>query len=226
VIVKVLTKMSSMVRIRGYTMLRRAENLVVALFVKKKRIFKMKLLTFLLVLFVVLPSVSFARDVVDYLNHWYKLPEDSLIINTNNTWILVNRSEITLYLMMDSDTIWKAKCGIGTGKVLEYEDKVWQFGTPEGERKVIKKIINPVWIKPDWAFIEEGKPIPPESDTSRYVREHLGKYKLDLGDDVGIHGIRGDKVEGRVSHGCIRLNDEDLEIVWRYSKVGTKVLIK
>lgn len=207
-------------------MLRRVASLVVALFVKKIRIFKMKPLIFLLALIVVLPSVSFARNAVDYLNHWYKLPEDSITIDINRTWILVDRAEITLYLMIDADTILKAKCGIGTGKVLEYEDKIWEFGTPEGERKVIKKIINPVWIKPDWAFVEEGKPIPPENDTSRYVRNHLGKYKLDLGNDVGIHGIRGDKVDGRVSHGCIRLADEDLEIVWKFAQVGTRVLIK
>lgn len=193
----------------------------------------MKFLAFILVLFIILPSVGYARNVVDYLNHWYKLPEDNSLIDINKTWILINKAENTLYLMINSeylminsDTVWKAKCGIGTGKVLQYGNKSWHFETPKGWRKVIRKIVNPVWIKPDWAFIEEGKPIPLPNDASRYIREHLGNYKLDLGGDVGIHGIREEKVEGRVSHGCIRLNDKDLEIIWKYSKVGTKVLIK
>jgi len=186
----------------------------------------MKFFVLILMLFIALPSVSYARNVVDYLNHWYRLPEDSLTINIDKTWILINKSEIVLYLMMDSDTVWKAMCGIGTGKVLKYGNRIWKFDTPKGERIVVKKIVDPVWVKPDWAFIEEGLPIPSEHNPSRQVRGHLGKYKLDLGGDVGIHGIRGEKVEGRVSHGCVRLKDEDLEIIWRYSKVGTKVLIK
>ena len=184
------------------------------------------LIFYIFIFFIVLSSLGYARNAVDYLNYWYRLPEDSSAIDIDNTWILINKSEITLYLMMDQDTVWKAKCGIGTGKVLKYGNKVWNFETPKGERKVVRKIIDPVWIKPDWAFIEEGLPIPSKNDPVRYVRNHLGKYKLDLGGDVGIHGIRGDRVEGRVSHGCIRLEDKDLEVIWKYSKVDTKVLIK
>jgi L,D-transpeptidase ErfK/SrfK len=148
------------------------------------------------------------------------------MIDSTKTWILIDKLSQTLYLMEESDTIWKAECGIGTGKVLRQGDKVWRFGTPSGERKVVAKIRNPVWRKPDWAFIEDGKLIPSSNDPSRIVRNHLGKYKLDLGDEVGIHGIRGARVYGRVSHGCIRLEDADLEIVWRNGMVGTKVVIR
>ena len=160
---------------------------------------------------------SYGVGIVDYHDR---------TIDSTKTYILIDKTSQTLYLIIDADTIWKAKCGIGTGKILKYGNRVWRFGTSSGERKVVVKIQNPIWRKPDWAFIEEGKPIPPPNDPSRIIRNHLGKYKLDLGGEVGIHGIRGASAHGRVSHGCIRLEDKDLEMVWRNVMVGTKVVIR
>jgi len=49
---------------------------------------------------------------------------------------------------------------------------------------VLGKERNPVWIRPDWSYVEENMPVPAENDPDRIVREVLGKYALILGMDT------------------------------------------
>ena len=54
----------------------------------------------------------------------------------------------------------------------------------------------------------------------------MGKYALDLGDRVMIHGTNDPKSIGRrVSHGCIRLPHDMLKVLWKEAAVGTEVYI-
>ena len=114
----------------------------------------------------------------------------------------------------------------GTEKVLEHGEDFWLFHTPRGHLKIVRKIEDPVWTKPDWAFIEAGEPIPPPNSPKRLVKNFLGKYALALGDGIMIHGTTDKKSLGRrASHGCIRLPADLLANIWKLSKVGTDVYI-
>jgi lipoprotein-anchoring transpeptidase ErfK/SrfK len=54
----------------------------------------------------------------------------------------------------------------------------------------------------------------------------MGKYALDLGERVMIHGTNDPKSIGRrVSHGCIRLPNDMLKLMWKEVEVGTEVYI-
>ena len=100
------------------------------------------------------------------------------------------------------------------------------FYTPFGVRKVLRKATNPVWKKPDWAFIEDGMPIPSANDPSRWETGTLGAYKMEIGDGYMIHGtIYKRRMGMSVTHGCIRLLDDDLEAVYKAMEVGSKVYI-
>jgi hypothetical protein len=80
-----------------------------------------------------------------------------------------------------------------------------------------------VWHKPDWAFIEEGLPVPPRGHSSRYEPNVLGEYALTLGDGYMIHGTLYQRLIGSpVTHGCVRILDEDLEVVYKTLPVGAK----
>ena len=100
------------------------------------------------------------------------------------------------------------------------------FVTPRGEFHVISKAENPLWRKPDWAYVEEGKPIPPPDDPARLVQGELGGYVLNLGDGYLIHGTKDERVLGRpASHGCVRLGAADLKRLYEQIQIGTKVFI-
>jgi L,D-transpeptidase YbiS len=103
--------------------------------------------------------------------------------------------------------------------------KVWTFDTPLGERRVIRKVRDPIWTKPDWAFVEEGFE-PPENYSLRVDRVSLGDYALYLGDGYIIHGTLFQTLLGQgVTHGCVRLGDEDLEFVYQTIPVGARVYL-
>ena len=85
--------------------------------------------------------------------------------------------------------------------------------------------MNPIWIKPDWAFIEEGEPLP-RSYRERVEPDMLGDYAMDLGDGYLIHGTLFKRALGMsVTHGCVRVGDEDLEAIFNAVRIGTRVYI-
>lgn len=142
------------------------------------------------------------------------------------TIITVDVSTNTAYLFRDGQLIRKSAAATGSDKVLRKGRKVWWFRTPRGRHTIVRKVVDPVWTKPDWAFIEEGKPVPPPDSPLRKEKGTMGKYALDLGDRVMLHGTNDPKSIGRrVSHGCIRLPNDMLKVLWKEAEVGTEVYI-
>ena len=140
--------------------------------------------------------------------------------------ITIDVSTNQAYFFRDGALVRKSKAATGSDKILRKGRKVWWFRTPRGRHAVVRKVKDPVWSKPDWAFVEEGKPIPPPDSPLRKERGTMGKYALDLGDRVMIHGTNDPKSIGRrVSHGCIRLPNDMLSLLWKEVEVGTEVYI-
>jgi lipoprotein-anchoring transpeptidase ErfK/SrfK len=68
--------------------------------------------------------------------------------------------------------------------------------------------------------------IPPTSTNARRYKEILGTHRLNLGDGYALHGTNAPSTIGRsVSHGCVRLRNEDIETLYRMIPVGTAVYI-
>lgn len=130
------------------------------------------------------------------------------------------------YLFEDGQLVKKSKAATGSDKILRNGRKVWWFRTPRGRHQVVRKIVDPVWTKPDWAFIEEGKKVPPPDHPSRKQKGKLGKYALDLGEGILLHGTDDPSSIGRrASHGCIRLPKDMLSEMYKRAPVGTEVWI-
>ena len=68
--------------------------------------------------------------------------------------------------------------------------------------------------------------IPPYGTDNRRVTGELGPYALDLGDGYMIHGSIDEAAFGQArTHGCIRVNDDDLRWLFENVPVGTRVRI-
>jgi hypothetical protein len=84
-------------------------------------------------------------------------------------------------------------------------------------------------ITPGVEIVFDGKIYMPPLDThQRRVPEALGPYKIDLGDAYLIHGTNPyteDTVGQAVSHGCVRLDNADLEKLYPLVARGTPVYI-
>jgi lipoprotein-anchoring transpeptidase ErfK/SrfK len=68
--------------------------------------------------------------------------------------------------------------------------------------------------------------VPPYGTTARRYMGVMGTRRLELGDGYGIHGTDHPESIGQsVSHGCVRMRNEDIEKLYPMVQVGTPVYI-
>jgi L,D-transpeptidase catalytic domain len=202
----------------------------------------------------------------------------------SNAYIVVSLGDHRLWYKHGDSVLFTAGVAIGSGKVLERSgtDAHWKFETPRGRLAVVSKETEPVWVPPDWHFIEQAQKrglgviqlhrgqtlptrdgghiivagadvvlqssdgrltplvasdereivsdgniiIPPIGTNQRKYKGVLGTHRLNLGDGYALHGTNKPETIGRsVSHGCVRLRNEDIARLYEMVPVGTPVFI-
>ncbi|MEW6686830.1 MAG: L,D-transpeptidase [Candidatus Edwardsbacteria bacterium] len=191
-------------------------------------------------------------DSLSLVNRLLKIENEAL--KTDQFYLVVNSRNGRFYLKKRDKVVYEGPCGVGLGKKKFPDEKAqlkeWDFETPLGERIVKEVIKDPYWIRPNWFWLEQGLTVPPpdsmiiipdyltfeeailayeeltpeERLLVKNVPGYLGKYKIDLGNGYFVHFGEISK-EFRVSHGCIRVSKEDLEILQQVLKKGSSVFI-
>jgi L,D-transpeptidase YbiS len=155
-----------------------------------------------------------------------QLAEQFATAFSNELYIVVNPNGNRLTLRRGQKAVLEAAISTGKNDTLTHGTRKWVFKTPRGIMSVIHKRKDPVWVKPDWAFLEKGETIPPLHSPLRKEKGVLGAYMLDLGGGVMIHGTPHEDLLGRsVTHGCVRVGSEDLKVLYDSVPIGTKVFI-
>lgn len=145
---------------------------------------------------------------------------------TGQSYIVINTTDNKFSLYKNKALVREGICSSGANKILQTEKKTYFFKTPKGKFSITGKRTHPYWHRSDWDFIEQGLPIPPKDDPSRWEGGVLGDYALDLVDGYMIHGTIYKRLMGMpVTHGCVRLLDDDLEVVFNTLNIGSKVYI-
>lgn len=140
--------------------------------------------------------------------------------------ITLDRKHYTMTLLRGDEVIRRMPCAIGRGDYSR-NGRAFDFNTPIGRRRVLAKDENPIWYRPDWAWLERGDTLPEHlTREQRAVEGMLGKFRLDLGEGIAIHGAPGPVAPGNYTHGCIRLGADDLEMVYRLVEIGAPVEIQ
>jgi L,D-transpeptidase catalytic domain len=218
--------------------------------------------------------------------------------------ILVSTAENKVYVRKDRNVIFDAICSTGKGTTLVDKGRTMVFSTPIGKFRIVSKEKDPVWVPPDWHYVEEARKnglrvvrlnrgdsidastgsavipprekgvwallgtepatprsdrvlkvkgdtiveiangierelppgtmiragnsvvIPPVGVRQRRFAKVLGSYRLNLGDGYALHGTQQTAQLGRsVSHGCIRLGDQDMADLYAIANVGDEVVI-
>ncbi len=142
-------------------------------------------------------------------------------------YLIVNSTANELRLMAGQNVLRKAVCSTGSYILLRaYGDRKWLFKTPRGRFKVNVKLKDPWWFKPDWAYIEEGLPIPSPYSPKRYEPGVLGDFALGFGNGYLIHGTLYKRFLGLpITHGCVRLDDQDMRVVFQTMSHGYRIYI-
>jgi len=155
-----------------------------------------------------------------------KLGEQFATAFTNEIYLVVNPEANRLQMRRGQNVLLEAPISTGRNDTLTHRQRKWVFRTPRGIMTVLAKKKNPVWLKPDWAFLEKGESIPAWNSPLRREKGVLGAFLLDLGGGVMIHGTPQEHLLGRsVTHGCIRVGKADLTVLHDSVPVGTRVFI-
>jgi len=157
-----------------------------------------------------------------------KLDKTYSKFSTRLPYLIVNTSDNTFTLFNNGKLVREGLCSTGSFVLLDAGgEQKWMFETPKGMMRIQGKTESPVWRKPDWAFIEEGLPVPKHHNShERYEYGVLGDYALSIGNGYLIHGTLYQRLLGMpVTHGCVRLGDADLEQVFNTLRIGSKVYI-
>ncbi len=142
-------------------------------------------------------------------------------------YAIVDTASNVLLVKSGDRVLHRAVVSAGSGSVLEDPSggRRWVFDTPRGVRAVRSKVEHPVWVRPDWAFIEEGEPLPARY-RDRLDPGAMGDYALGLGEGYFIHGTLYARLLGRnVTHGCVRVGDRDLATIFRTLPLGARVIL-
>lgn len=89
-----------------------------------------------------------------------------------------------------------------------------------GEKEFVPLVLDEYIVFDNTIFM------PPGGTKQRSIQGELGHFRLALGDGYQLHGTPyASSIGAAVTHGCIRLRDEDIEWLYDNIPVGTKVYL-
>ncbi|MDB9311218.1 L,D-transpeptidase [Aphanizomenon sp. CS-733/32] len=129
---------------------------------------------------------------------------------SNTTQVVVDLSDRRVYVSRYDEVI--ASYPIAIGK------KGWE--TPTGNFKVIHKEHDPIWRHPITGAVFEGGTDSPLGD--RWIG-----FWSDGRNEIGFHGTPNvDLVGAAVSHGCLRMRNSDVRMLYSQVSIGTSVTVQ
>ncbi len=202
----------------------------------------------------------------------------------NSPYLVVSIEDRRLWYKQGDSTLFTTQVAVGSGKTLikHGSREEYKFDTPRGRLVVQSKEATPIWVPPDWHYLEQAKKrglgvvqlqrgqsvpgpdgseitvvgsdvvrrypdgrvapfeageereiiangnmiIPPFGTNQRKFKGVLGTHRLNLGDGYALHGTNKPESIGQaVSHGCVRLRNEDIDYLFSIVPVGTPVFI-
>lgn len=86
---------------------------------------------------------------------------------------------------------------------------------------------NGIPVEPGQVLVRGGAVIiPPIGTRARQFPDVLGTHRLNLGDGYALHGTQAVRQLGQsVSHGCVRLHNDDISRLFSMASVGDEVII-
>ncbi|MBK1990799.1 L,D-transpeptidase [Sphaerospermopsis aphanizomenoides BCCUSP55] len=131
-------------------------------------------------------------------------------LEVNRTQVVVDLSDRRVYVYRYDEVI--ASYPIAVGK------KGWE--TPTGDFQVIHKQHDPIWKHPITGEIFAAGTDSPLGD--RWIG-----FWSDGRNEIGFHGTPNtDLIGAAVSHGCLRMRNSDVRMLYEQVKLGTSVLVR
>jgi lipoprotein-anchoring transpeptidase ErfK/SrfK len=133
------------------------------------------------------------------------LPFASEVHSEEDVYLLIHTKTNRLTIILNDVPVYSFRIATGKSNL-----------TPEGEFKIVTKVINPFYLPKKIAGGNENNPLG-----TRWMGLDIGNgYKY------GIHGTnRPTSIGHSVSSGCIRMRNKDIEFLFRHIPLHTRVVI-
>lgn len=164
---------------------------------------------------------------------------ESQLLWAVDRWIVIDKAQQSLSLYYQGQEVLSFPCSFGMNPVEPKRTK-GDLATPEGLYRVVEKHPSKryhLFVGLDYPNLKDIKRAYWSGIISdRVYQRYLTHYQKGrfwagpLGSQIGIHGGglyrpgRSKRVRNW-THGCIALRDEDMQLVYRFVKKGTPVLI-
>lgn len=83
-----------------------------------------------------------------------KEKESNNLLPTDQSYLVVSIAERRVAYLRGTDTIFSAPVAVGSGKTLVLGGKTKRFQTPRGRMTITHKELDPVWVPPNWHYVE------------------------------------------------------------------------
>ncbi|MBH8573630.1 L,D-transpeptidase [Nostocaceae cyanobacterium CENA369] len=141
---------------------------------------------------------------------WASNPQKSSSLAAAKTQVVVDLSDRRAYVYARDEVI--ASYPIAVGK------KGWE--TPTGSFQIQHMQHDPIWRHPI-----TGKVFPAGADSP--LGERWIGFWSDGRNQIGFHGTPNTEVMGAaVSHGCLRMRNPDVRLLYEQVKLGTTVMVR
>lgn len=146
-------------------------------------------------------------------------------LQEKNVHLAISTEDSTLALRHGSATLREIPIQIGPDSVIRGPDgRTWRFVRALGERHLKEKLASPDEPIPEWVYVAQGQPVPPEDE--RRIKGALGRYVLRLDDGTEIYSQpkEGPFADG-VRPGAFMARERDLGVIFDALKTQTPVYI-
>ena len=75
----------------------------------------------------------------------------------NRPYLVVSLAEKRVLSLKGQDTLYKAPVAVGSGKTLVMGGTTKRFVTPRGRMSITHKELDPIWVPPNWHYIEYAR---------------------------------------------------------------------
>ncbi|HZG43002.1 MAG TPA: L,D-transpeptidase [Longimicrobium sp.] len=75
----------------------------------------------------------------------------------NRPYLVVSLAEKRVLYLKGQDTLYKAPVAVGSGKTLVMGGTTKRFVTPRGRMSITHKELDPIWVPPNWHYIEYAR---------------------------------------------------------------------
>lgn len=139
--------------------------------------------------------------------------------------LAIDTDSALLYLRHDRATLRRASVRIGPDSIVHAPDgRTWRFVRALGQRHVQEKQTSPTYTVPEWVYIGQGVPVPPEDQ--RQVPGGLGDYVLRLDDGTEIYSVpEAGPLRGQVKPAAFMVDESELQAIFDAVPAQTPVFI-